>query len=152
MKRKIIAVIGGNNAAKKHIEAAYKAGNEIARRGAVLVCGGLSGVMEASCRGAKKGGGITIGILPSKNGKTANKYVDIPVATGMGEARNVVIVNTADAFVAIDGKEGTLSELAFALKAGKPVAGIDTYDIPGIMKCAGPEEAVEKVFLKLEGA
>jgi hypothetical protein len=152
LNKKVIGVIGGNSVGKKHYEAAYKAGREIARRGAVLVCGGLAGVMEASCKGAKKEGGVTIGILPSKNKKTANKYVDMAVATGIGEARNAVIVNTADGFVAIDGKEGTLSEIAFALKAGKPVAGIDTYDLPEIIKCGTPEEAVEKIFLKLEGA
>ncbi|MBN2754825.1 MAG: TIGR00725 family protein [Candidatus Goldbacteria bacterium] len=152
MNKKVIGVIGGNTVGKKHYEAAYKTGREIARRGAVLVCGGLAGVMEASCKGAKKEGGVTVGILPSKNKKTANKYVDIAVATGIGEARNTVIVNTADGFVAIDGKEGTLSEIAFALKAGKPVAGIDTYDLPEIIKCGTPEEAVEKIFLKLEGA
>jgi uncharacterized protein (TIGR00725 family) len=147
----VIGVIGGNSVGKKHYDAAFTAGAGIAKRGAVLVCGGLSGVMEAACRGAKSEGGTTIGILPGKSRKAANGFVDHAIATGLGEARNLAIVNTADAFIAIDGKEGTLSEIAFALKAGKKVIGIDTYDIDGIIKARSPVDAVEKVFSILEG-
>ncbi len=145
----IIAVVGGSSVKKNVYETARKAGEEIAGKKAVLLCGGLSGVMEAACRGAKSKGGVTIGILPGKNKSAANKYVDYAVATGMGEARNAVIINTADGVVAIDGKEGTLSEIAFALKQKKPIAGVETYDIEGMIKKENPGEAVRQVIKTL---
>lgn len=147
----VIAVIGGSSVNDAIYEKALKTGGLIAKRGALLVCGGLSGVMEAACKGAKSGGGITIGILPGRNKKSANVFVDIAVPTGMSEARNAVIVNMADALVAIDGKEGTLSEIAFALKQKKIVVGIETFELRGIMKAKSPEDAVEKVFSGLKG-
>ncbi len=147
----VIAVIGGSSVNDDIYEKAVETGVLIAKRGALLVCGGLSGVMEAACKGAKSAGGITIGILPGKKKQSANAFVDIAVPTGISEARNAVIVNMADALVAIDGKEGTLSELAFALKQKKPVAGIETFELRGIMKAQTPKEAVEKVFSVLKG-
>ena len=147
----VIAVIGGSSVSGRLYETARIAGAKIAEKGAVLVCGGLSGVMEAACRGAKEKGGTTVGILPGKRKSEANDYVDIAVPTGMSEARNAVIVNMADALVAIDGKEGTLSEIAFALKQKKPVAGIETFDIRGIMKAETPSQAVDFVWKKIKG-
>lgn len=121
-------------------------GRLIARRNAILVCGGLGGVMEAATKGAKDEGGITVGILPQEHKKGANPYIDIPVATGFGEGRNVIIIRTADALIAVGGEYGTLSEIAFALKMGKPVVGINTWDIKGIIKAINPEDAVKKAF------
>lgn len=147
----VIAIIGGSSVSKKFYEIARAAGALVAKRGAVLVCGGLSGVMEACCRGAKENGGMTVGILPGKRKSEANDYVDIAVPTGMNEARNAVIVNMADAIIAVDGKEGTLSEIAFALKQKKPVAGIETFEIEGVMKAVDPAEAVDLVWKKING-
>jgi uncharacterized protein (TIGR00725 family) len=141
-----IGVIGGNSVSKKLYDTAYKAGQEIAKRGGIVVCGGLSGVMEAACKGAREQGGLTIGILPGRDKSTANEFTGVRIACGMGEARNIVIANTADGFVAIDGEYGTLSEIAFALKLGKPVVGMKTYDIKGIVAVNNPVEAVERIF------
>jgi hypothetical protein len=102
--------------------------------------------MEAAARGAKAAGGTTIGILPQATKEMANRYIDVPVATGFGEGRNVVIIRTADALIAIGGEYGTLSELAFALKMGKPVVGINTWDIKGIIKADTPKAAVNSAF------
>jgi uncharacterized protein (TIGR00725 family) len=143
---KLIGVIGGSTVKKNFYEYARKAGFEIAKRRDIVVCGGLSGVMEAACRGAKEAGGLTIGILPSPFSFDANKYIDIAIPTGIGEARNVIIVNTAIGFIVVDGKEGTLSEIAFALKRKKPVVGICSYNIPGIINENDPVEAVKKLY------
>ncbi|MCU0645959.1 MAG: TIGR00725 family protein [bacterium] len=126
-------------------------GYQIAQRKAILICGGLGGVMEAACRGAKQEGGTTIGVLPGIDKFSANKFVDIPIVTGIGEARNSIIVRTADALIAIGGKYGTLSEIAFALAFGKPIVGLQTWQgINGIIQSASPAEAVETVFLLIE--
>ncbi len=100
--------------------------------------------------GAKSMGGITVGILPQTTKTEANQYIDIPIVTGMGEARNIIIVRTADVLIAIGGEYGTLSEIAFALKTGKPVIGLNTWDIKGIIEATSPEDAVEKAFRFLE--
>ena len=113
-KNKFIAVIGGSQCSAQEAQLAEEAGQELARRGAVLVCGGLGGVMEAACRGASSEGGITIGILPGDNRQAANPYVQIPIVTGMGYARNVAVVKSAQAAIAIGGSYGTLSEIAHA--------------------------------------
>jgi len=147
---RFVAVIGGSKAGRGFYKTAMQAGAEIAARKAVLICGGLGGVMEAACRGARRAGGMTVGILPGKDRAGANKYVKIAVATGMGPARNLVIVNSADGVLAIDGKEGTLSEIAFTLKQKKPIVGIGTYDIKGIKKAASAKEAVERLFKMME--
>lgn len=146
MYKKIIAVIGASRADEGLLRIAEDVGRLIAERDALLVCGGLGGVMEATAKGAKKAGGITIGILPSDRKDQANPYIDIPIATGFGEGRNVIIVRTADAIMAIGGEYGTLSEIAFGLKSGKPVVGINTWDIEGVIKAVSAEEAVDKVF------
>ena len=137
-----IAVIGGHECSLKIAKAAEEVGRGIAQLGATLVCGGLTGVMEAACRGAKSAGGKTIGILPGHNQAEANAYVDIPIATGLGYMRNNLVVKNADIVIAIDGKEGTLSEIAFALQMQKPILGINTWDIPGVTKVSSAQEAV----------
>ena len=140
---KYIAVIGGHQCSPEIARVAEEVGKRIAEKGATLVCGGLSGVMEAACRGAKQGGGKTIGILPGHDKADANKYVDIPIITGLGYMRNNLVVKNADGVIAIDGKEGTLSEIAFALQMKKPIVGILTWDIPGVTKAKDAQEAVE---------
>lgn len=144
--RKIIGVIGGSAVDQTAFETAYQVGKLIAEAGAILICGGLTGIMEAACKGAKDAGGATIGILPGLHVDDANPYVDIPVATGLGHARNLVIINTAQAMIAISGRYGTLSEIGFALQSGKPVYGLGTWDIDGVVASASPEEAVNKAL------
>jgi uncharacterized protein (TIGR00725 family) len=146
MTKKIIAVIGAGSADKSILKIAEDVGKLIAGRNAILICGGLGGVMEAAAKGARSEGGTAVGILPQDHKDEANLYIDIPVATGFGEGRNVIIVRTADAIIAVGGEYGTLSEIAFGLKMGKPVIGIKTWDIKGIIRAENAEEAVNKVF------
>jgi hypothetical protein len=136
-----VAVVGPHDGGARLTAEAETVGAELARRGAVVVCGGLGGVMEAACRGAKGAGGSTLGILPGDDRSAANEWVDVAVATGLGEARNVLVVRASDALVAVGGGYGTLSELALALKARRPVIGLDSWDIPGVMGVASPEDA-----------
>jgi uncharacterized protein (TIGR00725 family) len=124
-------------------------GRELGSRGVVVVTGGLGGVMEAACRGAREVGGTTIGILPGTDRSAANPYVDAAIPTGLGEARNALVVRTADALIAIGGAYGTLSEIAFALKAGKRVVGLGTWAIDGVEAVDSPEAAVETVLRDL---
>ena len=126
----IIAVIGGGEPPRRAMELAEEVGRELARAGAVVACGGLGGVMEAVCRGAKSAGGTTIGILPGEDPAAANAYVDLPIMTGMGYARNTVLVKTGHAVIAIAGAYGTLSEIGHALGDGTPVIGLETWDLP----------------------
>jgi uncharacterized protein (TIGR00725 family) len=137
-----IAVIGGHSCSEDIARIAEEAGKEIARIGATLICGGLGGVMKAACRGAKSAAGRTIGILPGYEKSEANPYVDIPIVTGLGYMRNNLVVKNADIVIAIDGKEGTLSEIAFALQMKKPILGIQTWDIPGVIKVKDAQEAI----------
>ncbi len=132
------------------LKEAEEAGRLIAQKGANLVCGGLGGVMEAASRGAKSEGGLTVGILPHNDSKEANQFIDIPIATGLGIGRNIIIARSADALIAIGGEYGTLSEIAFALQMNKPVVGIKTWDIKGIISADNAAEAVSKVFELLE--
>ncbi|HMK42667.1 MAG TPA: TIGR00725 family protein [Dissulfurispiraceae bacterium] len=145
--RKIIGVIGAGRADAATEQAAEAVGKLIAHNGALLVCGGLGGVMEAAARGAKSAGGWTVGILPQTNRREANAFIDIPIATGFGEGRNVFIVRSADVLIAVGGEYGTLSEIAFALKSGKPVIGLGTWDIDGIRKAETPKEAVDLALM-----
>lgn len=144
-----VAVIGAGIADAETMALAEEVGRLIAENGALLVCGGLGGVMEAAAKGAKSAGGTTVGILPQPYRHDANAYIDVPIATGFGEGRNVFVVRTADALIAIGGEYGTLSEIAFALKSGKPVIGLNTWDIRGVQKAGSPEEAVSAVFALL---
>jgi uncharacterized protein (TIGR00725 family) len=122
-----IGVIGGSEVTPPVAKLAEEVGREIARRGAILVCGGMAGVMEAACKGAVSEGGLTIGILPGDSRNTANPYVKIPIVTGIGYARNVAVVRTCHAVIAIDGSYGTLTEIGYALQAGIPVIGLGTW-------------------------
>jgi uncharacterized protein (TIGR00725 family) len=140
----VIGVIGAGEAAQEERVTAFDVGSEIARRNCILICGGMGGVMEAACRGAKSEGGLTIGVIPGDSKKEANPYVDIPVVTGMGHGRNIIVVRSSDALIAIGGSFGTLSEIAFALRLEIPVIGIKTWDVSSEIKQAeNPEEAVE---------
>lgn len=123
----IIAVIGGDPAPEIALTQAEAVGREIARTGHILICGGRGGVMEAACKGASEAGGLTIGVLPDSDRAQMNPYVQIPIVSGVGRARNLTITLTADAVIAVDGSYGTLSEIAFALTHEKPVAGIGTW-------------------------
>jgi uncharacterized protein (TIGR00725 family) len=137
-----VAVIGGSRPGRKALDQAYEVGRLLAARGAVLVCGGLGGVMEAAARGAKEGGGLTIGLLPGAAPSEANPHIDVPVATGLGYTRNSLVVMNADAVIAVDGEYGTLSEIAYGLIYGKRVVGLGTWDVKGVLPARDPEEAV----------
>jgi uncharacterized protein (TIGR00725 family) len=152
-KQKIIAVIGGGQCTKKEARLAEEVGRELARRGAVLVCGGLGGVMEAACRGAGAEGGTTIGILPGEDRHTANPHVQIPIATGLGYARNIAVVRSAQAVIAVGGSYGTLSEIGYALQGGTPVIGLKTWSLSrngredkSIIPAQSPAEAVDRAL------
>ena len=145
-----MAVVGGGEADPEALVVAEEVGRNLAQRGAVVLCGGLGGVMEAACRGAKAEGGTTVGILPTDDRHHANEYVDVAIATGMGEARNALVVRAADVLVAVDGEFGTLSEIALALRTGTPVVGIDTWElsmggqaVDAILRVHDPVAAVE---------
>jgi uncharacterized protein (TIGR00725 family) len=124
---KFIAVVGGYPCSPEEEAAAEKVGRELAKKGAILVCGGEGGVMEAACRGAVAEGGLTIGILPGESRQTANPYVIVPIVTGIGAARNIIVVKSSQAVIAIGGGYGTLSEISFALKNNIPVIGLNTW-------------------------
>ncbi|MFP5362169.1 MAG: TIGR00725 family protein [Thermoleophilia bacterium] len=142
-----VAVVGaGADVSPELLAAAEAVGAGLARRGAVVVTGGLGGVMEAACRGARSAGGMTLGILPGDDRRAANAYVDVAVASGMGELRNGLVVRSADALVAIAGGAGTLSEIALALKAGKPVVGVGTWRIEGVAEAGDAAAAVALVL------
>lgn len=136
-----IAVIGAACCSGDEEEAAVRAGRAIAESGAVLLCGGEGGVMEAACRGAAGCGGLVIGILSGTG--DGNQYLSVAIRTDLGHARNVVLVQSADAVVAIGGSYGTLSEIAIAAKTRKEVFGYRTWDLPFVIRCEGPEEAVD---------
>jgi uncharacterized protein (TIGR00725 family) len=146
-----IAVIGAGTCDSEVAARAYEVGRLIAERGAVLVTGGLTGVMEAASRGARDAGGLVVGILPGLRAEDANEAVDVAIPTGMGQLRNGLVVSSAQAVVAVGGEWGTLSEIGFALKLGKPVIGLDTWDLAapegrsgGVVRVCSAEEAVER--------
>ena len=153
----IISVIGSSNpATEEHVALAESVGQELARRGITVVCGGLTGIMEAVCRGAKSAGGVTIGILPGYSAVDANKYVDIPIVTAMGYSRNVIVVHTGRAVIAVGGAYGTLSEIGHALGDGIPVVGLKTWELSrngdgqpidgAIIQAFDPADAVDKAL------
>jgi uncharacterized protein (TIGR00725 family) len=148
-----IAVIGDSACSAEEARLAETVGALLAQRGATIVCGGLGGVMEAVCKGAKSKGGLTIGILPGGEASMANPWVDVPVVTGMGEARNAVVAKSARAVIAIGGGYGTLSEIAYALKNGTPVIGLNTWSLcrngredNSIIRVQSATEAVDKAI------
>ena len=150
-KRIRIAVIGGSRPGRQALEAAFEVGRLVARAGAIVVCGGLGGVMEAASRGAREEGGFVVGILPGGSPADANPWVDLPVATGLGYTRNALVVMNADAVVAIDGEYGTLSEIAYGKIHGKKVVGLGTWDVKGVETATTPEEAVRLALEGLDG-
>jgi uncharacterized protein (TIGR00725 family) len=143
-----VSVIGGSRVDEETYEEAREVGRLLGKRGHTVVCGGYGGVMEAVCRGARERDGHTIGILQGTNPREGNEYVETGIATGMGDARNALVVLNGDAVVAVDGAAGTLSELGHALVAKRPIAGVGTRDLSdfsGFELVASPEEAVESV-------
>ncbi|HLE46083.1 MAG TPA: TIGR00725 family protein [Thermoplasmata archaeon] len=153
-KKPIIAVIGGANSAPADaIALAEEVGFLIARADAVLVCGGLNGVMDAACKGAKRGGGLTIGILPGDDPREANPHVDVPIVTAISTARNAIVVRTGDAIIAIDGSYGTLTEMAYAFDLGKKVFALRSWDLEKVgiprdlfVPVKTPREAVDRAI------
>ncbi len=138
-----IAVIGGSDISPETARLAREVGREVAARGAVLLCGGLGGVMAAAAQGAQEAGGVSLGILPDGDRGRANPYLTYTIATNLGHARNVLIAHSADALIAVDGSHGTISEAAIALKLGKPAIALKvTWDLPGLKRAATPAEAV----------
>ncbi len=146
MRKKIVSVIGGHSCNKEVERLAHNLGEKLAKVADILVSGGLSGTMSAICKGYKDaGGGLTIGFIPSYDKDDANPYVDIVVPTGLGLARNVLVVKTADAVVALPGEAGTLSETAYCLQFKIPVVSLDSWDIKGVIKVKTVEEAIIEV-------
>jgi uncharacterized protein (TIGR00725 family) len=141
LSARYVGVVGPGEASASEAAVAEEVGGLLAEGGAVVVCGGLGGVMEAACRGAKSKLGLTVGLLPGLDRSAANGWVDVAVATGLGELRNGLIVRASDALVAVGGGAGTLSEIAFALKVGRPVIGIGTYELDGVVQAASAAEA-----------
>lgn len=148
-----ISVIGGSDCSQEEARLAEEVGRELATRGATLICGGLDGVMEAACRGAASQGGVTIGILPGDSRKQANRYVQIPIVTGMGYARNAIVAKSGQVVIAVGGSYGTLSEIAHALQNDIPVIGLGTWSLSrggeedkAIIIAQNPVDAVEKAL------
>jgi uncharacterized protein (TIGR00725 family) len=149
----IFGVIGDAFCSPEIAKIAEEVGENIAKKGAILICGGLGGVMEAVCRGAKKYNGVTVGVLPGFRKKEANPYIDIPIVTGMDQGRNIIIIRSSDVVIAIGGGYGTLSEIAFSLKLNIPIIGIKTWELKkegketkDIIRVETAQEAVEKAW------
>lgn len=148
-RKPVIAVIGAGKCSRKLRDMAAEIGRYVAENGGVLLCGGLGGVMEGAARGAKEAGGTTIGIIPSENKADANQFIDHVIPTGFGQARNVLVVRAADAIVALPGKFGTLSEMAFALVSGKPIISVQAWKLgEEIQQVEDPLEAA-KIAMEL---
>ncbi|SEO86684.1 hypothetical protein SAMN04487948_10653 [Halogranum amylolyticum] len=147
-----VSVVGGSRIGPEEEATAEAVGKLLAQRGHSVVCGGLGGVMEAACRGAKEASGTTVGVLPGEDPAAANEYVDVAVATGLSHARNALVVMNGDAVVAVDGGGGTLSEIGFSFVYRRPIAGLGTHDVEGVEACETPEEAVNYVESTVESA
>jgi uncharacterized protein (TIGR00725 family) len=152
MNAPYVAVIGASNATEWELSAAERVGRLLADAGCVLVCGGLGGVMDVAARGAAAGGGISIGILPGDDRVDASRHLTVAIASGFGEARNAIVARSSDAVVAVGGEFGTLSEIALALKMGKPVIGVGTWELgrddlatDPIVRAETPEEALAEL-------
>lgn len=145
MRKMIIGVIGGHNCSNEVEQIAQNLGKNLAKVVDFIVCGGLSGVMESVCQGFKTGGGLTIGIIPGYNKDDANQYIDIVIPTGLGLARNVLVVKSADIIIALPGEAGTLSEIAYALQFHIPIISLRSWDIPGVIRVNTVEEVMSEV-------
>ena len=144
MREKVVGVIGGHKCTDEVEQLALNLGKKLAKVVNYIVSGGLSGTMSAVCQGFKAGGGTTIGILPTYNKDDANEFVDIALPTGMGLARNVLVVKGADVVIALPGEAGTLSEIAYCLQLGVPVVSLHSWDIPGVIKADSIDGAVKE--------
>lgn len=142
----LVAVVGGASCSEEEAGWAQEVGRLLAERGMGVVCGGGGGVMAAVCRGAAQAGGVTVGILPGEDASEANAWVRVAIATGLGEARNAIVARAGVGVIAIGGEYGTLSEVALALKWGKRVAGLGTWQIEGVYAANGPEDAINYVL------
>jgi uncharacterized protein (TIGR00725 family) len=149
MREKVVSVIGGHTCTKEVEEIAKDLGKKLSKVVKYLCCGGLSGTMKAVCSGFKAGGGITIGIIPSYDKKNANNFVDLVIPTGLGLARNVLVVKTGDVVVALPGESGTLSEIAYCLQLDIPVISLNPWDISGVVRVDSVEEAIKEVRKRL---
>jgi uncharacterized protein (TIGR00725 family) len=145
MSKKIVSVIGGHSCTSVVEELAQNLGKNLAKVVGIMVSGGLSGTMKAACQGFKGAGGLTIGIIPTYNKEDANPFVDIVIPTGLGLARNLLVVKSADVVVALPGEAGTLSEIAYCLQLNIPVISLSSWDIKGVIKVNTVEEAINKV-------
>lgn len=147
----LIGVIGAGECNRKIADLAQEVGKEIALAGFGLVCGGLGGVMEAACKGCKEAAGMTVGIIPQDKADAGNKYLDIIIPTGMGIMRNLLVLRSAAGLIAVNGRFGTLSEIAFALQLKKPVIGLDSWDVSDeIIKAQTPKQAVQLLLEKIK--
>jgi uncharacterized protein (TIGR00725 family) len=156
-RRRLVAVCGESDPQTSLADLAFELGRGIAQRDAVLICGGLTGVMEHAARGARAAGGLTIGLLPGDDPNEANEYVQVAIATGVGHARNAILARTADGVVALGGGLGTLSEIALALRNGRPTIGIQTWRFdrdrrtePELPIAANPKDALDWLFSRME--
>lgn len=147
-----VSVIGGGTVSEETASVAAEVGRLLGERGHEVICGGLGGAMEAVCRGASGAGGRTVGVLPGEDPAAANPYVEVPVATGLGHARNALVVMNGEAAIAVDGGPGTLSEIGFAAVFDRPVAGLETHAVPGVEPVETPRDAVAYVERAVEGA
>ena len=146
-----VAVVGSGSATGELYEMAREVGRLVAGRGGIVVCGGLSGVMEAAARGATEAGGVALGILPDEDRGRANPYLSYSIPTGTGQARNLAVVCSAGVVVAVGGEYGTLSEIGLALKIGRPVVALESWDLgEHVVVAVSPEEAVERAFWALQ--
>ena len=136
-------MIGGHICTKKVEELAIELGKNIGKMGFILLCGGLGGVMEHVSNGAKLAGGLTVGVIPGVDKRQANSHIDVPIATGLGYARNTIIATAGDVIIALPGETGTLSEIAFALNLQKPVIDLGDWGISGMIKAGSVSEAIE---------
>ena len=142
-----VAVVGSGTATGELYERAREVGRLVAERGGTVVCGGLSGIMEAAARGAAEAGGTAIGILPDEDRRRANEYLTYSITTGTGHARNLAVVCSGDVVIALSGEYGTLSEIGLARKVGRPVVSLESWKLPGhVVVASSPEEAVEAAF------
>ena len=145
MRKRIVGVIGGHDCTKEVEQLAQNLGKKLAKVVDILICGGLGGTMEAVCQGFKAENGLTLGIIPGYDKNDANRYIDFVIPTGLGLARNVLVVKSADVIVALPGEAGTLSEIAYALQFRIPVISLRSWDIPGVIKVNTVQEAIAEV-------
>jgi uncharacterized protein (TIGR00725 family) len=150
-RRPYVAVIGPSDATSQQTRNAEEIGRKLAEGGAIVVCGGLGGVMEAACRGASGAAGTTVGLLPGTDRDSANEWVQIAIPTGLGELRNGLVIRAADAVIAVGGAYGTLSEIALTLRAGIPVIGLNTWEIEGIERVESSDDAVSRALQRAAG-